>query len=98
MRALSEIKGEEALDILAEIIVPITDIAQDKEVRQSFDEKNVASAVSVAIKKHKKAIIEIFAKVDGKTYEEELEEVNLLTLPAQILTLLNEPTIQNLFL
>lgn len=98
MRKLSEIKGEEALDILAEIIVPITDIAQDEEVRKSFDEKNVASAVSVAIKKHKKDIIEIFAKIDGNTYEEELEEVNLLMLPTQILSLLNEPAIESLFL
>ena len=30
MRKLSEIKGEEAIDVLAELLVPITEISQDE--------------------------------------------------------------------
>ena len=96
MRKLSEIKGEEALDVLAEILVPIVDIWEDEEVRKGY-EKNVAKAVSVAIKNHRKEIIGIFASLDGKTYEEELECINLISLPADIINLLNEPAIKDLF-
>lgn len=96
MRKLSEIKGEEALDVLAEILVPIVDIWNDEDVKKGY-ETNVAKAVSVAIKKHKEEIINIFAVLDGKTYEEELEEINILSLPADIIGILNESAIQDLF-
>lgn len=96
MRKLSEIKGEEALDVLAEILVPIVDIWNDEDVKAGY-ETNVAKAVSVAIKKHKEEIINIFALLDGKTYEEELEEINILSLPADIIGILNESAIQDLF-
>lgn len=96
MRKLSEIKGEEALDVLAEILVPIVEIWEDEEVRKGY-ETNVAKAVSVAIKKHRNAIIGIFASLDGKEYEEELECINLVSLPADIINLLNEPAIKDLF-
>ena len=96
MRKLSEIKGEEALDVLAEILMPIVEMWEDEEVKTGF-EVNVAKAVSVAIKNHKEAIIGIFASIDGKTYEEELECINLISLPADIIEILNEPAIQDLF-
>lgn len=96
MRKLSEIKGEEALDVLAEILVPIVDIWSDEDVKKGY-EKNVAKAVSVAIKKYRKEIIGIFAVIDGKTYEEEVETINLVSLPADIIGLLNEEAIKSLF-
>lgn len=97
MRKLSEIKGEEALDVLAEILDPIVDIWSDEEVKKGYEDKNVAKAVSIAIKKHKEKIIGIFASLDGKTYEEELESINLVSLPADIINVLNEPAIKSLF-
>ena len=96
MRKLSEIKGEEALDVLAEILAPIVEIWDDEEVRKGY-ETNVAKAVSVAIKNHRKAIIGIFASLDGKTYEEEAKEISLISLPADIINILNEPAIKDLF-
>lgn len=96
MRKLSEIKGEEALDVLAEILVPITTIVNDEEVREGFNE-NVANCVSVALKKYKTEIIEIFAVIDGKPVEEMVEEIDILSLPAYIVEALNEPAIQSLF-
>lgn len=96
MRKLSEIKGEEALDVLAEILVPITDIANDEEVKAGF-ETNVAKSVSVALKKYKKEIIEIFATINGTSVEDTLEEIDILALPAYIVELLNDPAIQSLF-
>lgn len=96
MRKLSEIKGEEALDVLAEILTPITSIARDDEVLEGF-KTNVAFSVSIALKKYKKEILEIFAAINGKTVEETCEEIDLLSLPSYIVEVLNEPSIQRLF-
>lgn len=96
MRKLSEIKGEEAIDVLAEILVPITEISNDEEVRAGF-ETNVAKCVSIALKKYKKEVIEVVSCINGKSVEETLEEIDLLTLPVYILEVLNEPAIQSLF-
>lgn len=96
MRKLSEIKGEEALDVLAEILLPIVEIAQDEEVKKGF-ETNVAKCVSVALKKHKNAIIDIFVAINGKPREETLDEIDLLALPSYMIDVLNEPAVQALF-
>jgi len=96
MRKLSEIKGEEALDVLAEILEPIVTIVNDEEVREGF-ETNVAKCVSVALKKYKKEILEIFASINGKSVEETCEEIDILSLPSYIVEILNEPEIQRLF-
>lgn len=96
MRKLSEIKGEEAIDVLAEILVPITEIANDEEVKEGF-ETNVAKCVSIALKKHKAQVIEILAGINGKSVEETLAEIDILSLPAYMVDVLNEPAIQNLF-
>lgn len=96
MRKLSEIKGEEALDVMAEILVPITDIVQDEDVRAGF-ETNVAKCVSIALKNHKESIIDIFTAINGKPKEETLAEIDLLTLPSYMIDVLNEPQVQALF-
>ena len=96
MRKLSEIKGEESLDVLAEILVPITEIANDEEVRAGID-TNVAKCLAIALKKHKQEVLEIMAVIDGKTVEEMLEEIDLLTLPGFMVDVLNEPAVQVLF-
>ena len=95
MRKLSEIKGEESLDVLAEIIEPITVIANDEEVRAGFD-TNIARCVAIALKKHKKEIIGILATINGKSVDETLDEIDILTLPSFIVDTLHEPVIQSL--
>ena len=96
MRKLSEVKGEEALDVLADILEPIVTIINDEEVKAGF-ETNVAKCVSVALKKYKKEILEIFASINGKSVEETCEEIDILSLPSYIVEILNEPEIQRLF-
>lgn len=96
MRKLSEVKGEEALDVLAEILEPIVEIANDEEVRAGFD-TNVAKSVAIALKKYKKQILEIFASINGKSVKETSEEIDLLSLPSYIVDVLSEPAIKRLF-
>lgn len=96
MRKLSEIKGEEAIDVLAELLVPITEISKDEEVRAGF-ETNVAKCVSIALKKYKKEIMEMLAIINGKSVEETAEEIDVLSLPTYLVEILSEPAIQSLF-
>lgn len=99
---LSDYKGEQAIDILAEIIEPFANIMADEKIQKMFKEREKVNHapieyVKVALKNHKKEIIQILATVDGKTYEEYAETVNVFTLPGQILELVNDPQFKNLF-
>lgn len=94
MKKLSEYKGEEALELLADLIEPMSVIMTDKEIHALFKE-NRFKAISLAIKKHKDAIIEILAILDGVPVDK--YECNLLTLPVTILALLNDKEMLQLF-
>ena len=94
MRKLSEIKGEEALDVIAEILVPITAIANDDEVKEG-SETNVATCISIMLKKYKAEVMHILAVVDGKKVED--LDFDILELTGSLVELLNEPAVQSLF-
>ena len=91
---LSEYQGEAALDILANLIEPAGDIMSDKEIGEVFKE-NRFRAIGLAIKNHKKAVMQILATMDGVPVEE--YKCNVLTLPMKILELLNDPDLIHLF-
>lgn len=96
---LSDFKGEEALDVLADIIEPLTSILSDKEIQELSKKKNtpVMKFVKPAIKNHKKELIEVLARLNRQTVEEYEKEVSLVTLPMQVLELINDPEVQSLF-
>ena len=92
---LSDFKGEKALDVLADILEPAVEIMADAEVKNTAKEKGKVAAISYAIKNHKTAIIKIMAVLDDTPVEE--YEVNILTLPAKLLELLNDEDVAQLF-
>ena len=92
---LSEFRGDEALDVLADLIEPTYDIMSDKKLKKEIEKGNKVKAVSLAIKGHKKAVTTILAvldREDPKTYE-----VTLFTLPAKLLEVFNDPALTELF-
>ena len=91
---LSEYQGEAALDILAGLIEPAGEIMSDKEIGEVFKE-NRFRAIGLAIKNHKKAVMQIMATVDGVPVDE--YKCNVFTLPVKILELLNDPELVQLF-
>ena len=91
---LSEYRGEAALDILADLIEPAGEIMSDKKIGEVFKE-NRFKAIGLAIKNHKKAVMQIMATMDGVPVEE--YKCNVFTLPAKILQLLNDPELVQLF-
>ena len=96
---LSDYKGEEALDVLADIIEPLSNIITDDEIQDlaKNDKTPVLAMVKPAIKNHKKDLIEILARLENQPVEEYKEKMNLFTLPKQVLELLNDPEVQSLF-
>ena len=95
MRKLSEIKGEDALDVLAEIIEPVSEIANDQVFIAYIRSGKKVPAIRLAIRDHKKAILTIMANLEGedpKTYSP-----SLIKLPMLLLELLNDPELALLF-
>ena len=96
---LSDFKGEEALDVLAEIIEPLTVIVADKEIQELGKQKGTPKIkfVKPAIKNHKKEVIYILATLNKQTPEEYEANLSLLSLPMQVLDFINDPEVQKLF-
>ena len=91
---LSEFKDDAALELIADIIEPATEILADPAIKKAFSRSKMA-AIKVAIKSHKNAIREIVARLDGKNPEE--YHFTALSLPVKLLSLLNDPDLQQLF-
>lgn len=93
---LSEFENEQALDILADIIDPISVIMIDKEfVELARSGKPKIILAKVAIKQHKKEIIEIIAAMHGETPE--TYRFNLVTLTKDLFNFFNDPDLQMVF-
>ncbi len=92
---LSEIKDEQALDVLADIIEHAAEILSDDEVKRIYREDSKSKLVAYIIKAHKKSVVEIMARLDGKEPEE--YSFNLLTLPKKVLEVLSDPELTELF-
>lgn len=93
---LSDIKGERALDVLADMIEPVAEIMTDKEIVDILQSgKAPAKAIKLSLKNHKKAVIAMLAAIDGE--DPETYQPSLFVLPKRLLDLLNDPELQRLF-
>lgn len=91
---LSDYKGEDALEVLADLLEPAAEIFGDKEFSQLY-KTNRMEAVKFALKQKGKAVITILAVLDNEdpaTYKP-----GLLTIPARLLEILNDPDLVSLF-
>jgi hypothetical protein len=92
---LSDIKGEQALEAMANLIDPISEIAQDKILVGLIRARNKIEAIKLGLRKHQKSILAILAilnQQDVETYEPSLAEI-----PIMLLDLLNDTELANLF-
>ena len=93
---LSDYQDEKALDMLADLLEPVSEICTDDEIKKIYRAKQSnLKLVKAIIKNHKKAIIEILAIMDDVPVEE--YHANIFTLPAKILEILNDPDFIGLF-
>lgn len=92
---LSEFKDEEALELLANLIEPLGEMFQDAEVRLALKQRRMLRAAKFMIANHKRAVFEMLAAME-KTPVEEFS-CNVLTLPAKLLEINNDPEFIRLF-
>lgn len=99
---LADYKGEKALYKLAELIDPITVIMTDEKVRENMRKKSSRKdAVKYMIRNHVHSVIELLGILDDvdmtKHYNEYAEKITLMSLPARLLEVLNDPDLMELF-
>lgn len=93
---LSDIKGERALDVLADMIEPVAEIMGDKEISAILQSgKAPIKAIKLALKNHKRAVLDMMAAIDGE--DPETYQPSIFVLPKRLLDLLNDPEVQRLF-
>lgn len=93
---LSDYRGEDAIELLADIIEPASEIFGDTEFRDAV--RGGASKVSIVkmvLKKHKKEVLHIMATIDGEDPDEYMP--NVLTLPVKLIDMLNDEEFMQLF-
>lgn len=97
MRKLSEIKGEDALDVLADVLEPVSVIEQDEQFVKAVREKEFSKIemVRYLLKNHKSEILKTMAIIDGKDVEN--YSPSIIELPVMLLDLLNDPDLLSLF-
>ena len=93
---LSDIKGERALDVIVDLIDPVTKIIADKDISDTYkSNKPRIILIKKMIQHHKKEVLTILAilnEEDPKTYEP-----SLIQLPKMLLDLINDEELQSLF-
>lgn len=96
---LSDYKGEAALDVLADIIEPLTAVLADPELQElaKAENKSMIKYARPMLKNHKAEIIEILARLENEPVDEYKDKITILTLPAKLLEFLNDPEVQALF-
>lgn len=94
---LSDIKGEAAIDAVADLLEPISDIAKDKDIIDLFRNGDRLKAIQKALKGHRRAVVEVLAILNQKDPAEYIKEITIATIPAQALDILNDPELALLF-
>lgn len=101
---LSDIKGDRVLDVIADIIDPIANIAQDKDVAAMFKREAVPEGMEAReffaarmragmptlLKGHKSDIIAILAAIEGVAPEKYAASLNLAKLFTDVMELLTD--------
>lgn len=105
--ALDALKGEAALDAVADLIDPVFAIAQDPAFRDLFTAKEcpegtepgefvlsrVRRAAPGLIRAHKDELVRIMAATQGRPVEEVKASLTVFSLPVWLVQALNDPVL-----
>ena len=94
MKKLADYKNEEAIDLWADLLDPISIIVSDGEIKKSITDKKPPVVIAKEIlKAHKKEATEILLRIDP----EPLNALNIVIRLADILMELNNSELQGFF-
>ena len=93
---LSEIRGENALDLLVDLIDPITAICADEEIVNTYKSKAPKIVlVKKLVANHKKEVLTVLALLNGE--DPATFNPSIVALPKMLLDLLHDEELANLF-
>jgi transposase len=101
---LSEIRGERVFDVVADLIEPVAEIAQDKDAARLFKRekcpegteprefaiRKIEECMPKLIRNHKGELCAILGAIEGVSKEEYAENVTMMRLMKDIVELLND--------
>ena len=95
---LSEIKGDDALEVITKIIEPIAQIASDKKLQADRKAgKPKLLIIKYVLENYKPQVFEILAALNQTSVDEYKKTVSLISLPMEIMEILNDPEVMVLF-
>lgn len=98
MRRLDEIKGEEAIDVTADLFADITKVFANEKVQEMRAKgKGMADILAFVLKKRKSDVVHMLATLDGCTTKEYLEKTSIRTLLQDANDLMGDPLVGELF-
>lgn len=109
---LSDVKGERVLDVIADIIEPIANIAEDEDASslfrredlpegmtaRQFATKRLKRALPPLLKKHKADVITVLASIEGVEKDEYTGTLDLLKLTKDFIELMTDQAFLTLFI
>ena len=111
MARISEIKGEAAIDLIADIIEPVTNIATDPVIQDIIRTETVPEGADVRalaierlkrnvpklIKSHKADVIAVLAALEGVGVDTYKEQLTLATLIRDVTEAFSDPELASFF-
>lgn len=108
---LSQIKGDRVIEVIADIIDPISNIATDKKASELFSRaklpegadpkefviKRIKKSAPYLLKAHKADIVAILASISGESYDEYAKKLTIVKLLQDFTELLNDEDFKALF-
>lgn len=91
---LSDIKGERAIGVLADLIDPIVSITKDEEFKKAIQTDKM-EGIKYLLKHHSTTVIIILAVLNEE--DPETYQPSLLEIPVMLLDFFNDPTVIELF-
>ena len=92
---ITEYKNEDALDLLADIIGPASAIINDGVFRSKLQTEPKLTLVMYLLKNHKRSIIEILARLEGKSVKE--YDANIIQMTKSLLEIMNDKELVDFF-
>lgn len=93
---LSEYKNEDALELLGDILEPLSDIMNDEDFKILIKtEKNKMKVVQYLLQKKGKSIIQILARLDGVPVEQ--YNKNIVQMANDLLDIVNDKELTDFF-
>lgn len=95
MKKLSEITGEDALNVLADVLDPMIQVSTDEEFVDACRRRDKSKAIKCLLKNHSKEVLTVLAILDGADVEN--YNPSIVRIPALLVELFNDPDIVSLF-